>query len=332
MIRLHNFIRQCILFFTALLASCGAWAADGPASPERLVVIDKAAREVAVFRNGLEAARFPASFGLDPASDKYRAHDLATPEGLYFVAYRKSRTRFHRTLGITYPNLGDAQRALARGIVTEDGYMRILSALRRSRPAPCVPGLGCGIAIHGGGVFRGTGADRSRDWTEGCVALDNRDMEVLFNVCRPGDPVVILNSSRNLYGIIRPFTEVRALDADGLPVCPGGICEYTAELATSLGRARFSVREGPDFMSLKVEVISEVGEGSPLLVVADGNADGHLSFLDSVEGPLAEGVAPDEAYALLREAVLAAFFRGGVPTLEEMPADEPSARGAGPSQ
>lgn len=332
MIRLHNFIRQCILFFTVFLASCGAWAADLPVSPERLVVIDKAVREVVFFRNGLEAARFSASFGLDPASDKYRAHDLATPEGLYFVAYRKSRTRFHRTLGITYPNLGDAQRALARGIVTESGYMRILNALRRSRPAPCVPGLGCGIAIHGGGVFRGTGADRARDWTEGCVALDNRDMEVLFNVCRPGDPVVILNSSRNLYGIIRPFTEVRTLDADGLPVCPGGLCAYTAELATSLGLARFSVREGPDFMSLKVEVISETGEGSPLLVLTDGNADGHLSFLDSVEGPLAEGVAPAEAYALLREAVLAAFSRGQVPAMAATRVEEPSVRGTGPSQ
>lgn len=296
-----------MLFFLAVDAGgagpvYGAW---------RVVVIDKAVKELSIFQDGQRVARFPASFGIDPVSDKRRVHDLATPEGLYSVTSRNSRSRFHRSLGLSYPNLADAQRGLSEGVVSAAGYGRVLQAVRQGRLAPCDTGLGCAIAIHGGGVYRPFGEFRERDWTEGCVALDNRDMEVLFDLCRPGDPVLILNSSRSLFGIVRPFTEAARLDDRGMPACLDGICSYQTTLRTWLGRTEVTVREGRE-VSLEV-VVRDEGSGTPALVLVDRNADGELSFLDSATGPLADAAAPDSAYRLVKSAIVVALASGEIP-------------------
>lgn len=174
-----------------------------------------------MFLDDRPVARFPASFGIDPKSDKHKAFDCATPEGLYMVTNKNDRSRFHRTLGLSYPNPANAEKALAEGVISLAGYTRIRDAAWKSRPAPCNTGLGCGIAIHGGGVYRYFGVNRERDWTEGCVALDNTDMDWLFRFCRPGDPVLIFHSGKNLYGTIRPFTRSTRFDGSGVPLCPG---------------------------------------------------------------------------------------------------------------
>lgn len=306
------------LLFVLLIAFCvpAAPAAEPSYPSKRVIVIDKAAKKLTVFVDGRQAARFPASFGIDPLSDKRRNNDLATPEGLYFITYKKGRTRFFRTLGLSFPNLADAQRGLAAGIVSVEEYGRILKALRRSRPAPCNTGLGCAIAIHGGGVYRQFGESMERDWTEGCVALENSDMAVLFNTCRPGDPVLILNSARNLFGIIRPFTQVANLDGKGLPVCPDGVCAYQADLRTRLGRTRVTVKEGRSHgVSLEV-VVHDEGGNRPALILVDRNADGEISFLDSVQGPIADGAAPASAYEWVKSAIVAALSSGGMPHLD----------------
>jgi hypothetical protein len=295
------------LLLCVFLAS-GAGAAEQ--GGRRVVVVDKASKVLTVYIEGQKAVRFPVSFGVDPVSDKVRAHDLATPEGLYFITHHKSRTRFHRTLGLSYPNLADAQRGLVSGLVSARGYGRIRKAVQRGGVPPCDTGLGCAIAIHGGGVYRRFGEFRERDWTEGCIALENRDMERLFALCRDGDPVVIFNGARNLCDVIRPFTQVRDHDAAGLPVCPDGVCVYEARLRTWLGLAFMTIREGAGGMSLEAAVS---GEGGAVLVVTDRNGDGELSFLDAVRGSMAEGVSPDSAYRLLRSAVVVALAGGEIP-------------------
>jgi hypothetical protein len=141
-------------------------------------------------------------------------------------------------------------------------------------------------------------------------------MAVLFNLCRPGDPVLIFNSARNLFGLIRPFTQVRNLDDQGLPVCPDGVCTYQADLRTQLGRTGVTVREGGAHgLSLEVVVYAHGGK-RPALVLVDRNADGEISFLDSAEGPIAAGAAPGSAYELVRTAIVAALSSGGMPHLD----------------
>lgn len=304
-----------MLFVLLLTFSVTSASAAGPPyGSKRVLVIDKAAKELTVLVDGRQAARFPATFGIDPVSDKRRSNDLATPEGLYFITYKKSRTRFHRTLGLSFPNPADAQRGLASGILSVEGYQKILDAERRSRPAPSDTGLGSAIAIHGGGVYRRFGEFTERDWTEGCIALDDRDMEVLFNLCRLGDPVLIFNSARNLFGIIRPFTQVTNLDDKGRPVCPDGVCAYQAELRTRLGLARVTVREGRSYgFSLEIAVYNKDSE-SPALVLVDRNADGEMSSLDSARGKIAEGSKPDSVYEWVKSEIVAALSAGRVPS------------------
>lgn len=275
----------------------------------RCLVVDKARQELSVFKNGQKEAAYPVSFGVDPLSDKRKVHDLATPEGLYFISYKKDPSRYHRTLGLSYPSPADAEKGLASGVVSKAEYMKIVDAARRSRPGPCGTGLGCAIAIHGGGVFRQYGANRERDWTEGCVALDNKDMDKLFAFSRTGDVVVIFNSSSNLFGLARPFSRATTFDEHGFPLCPQGVCASEAQFATSLGRTIVRITEGT-LWSVQAVVHAPGDPGEILLTLSDRNADGRMSFQDGVSGPLAHGLSPGEVYAMVRQAVADALSDG----------------------
>jgi hypothetical protein len=293
----------------AFLVALLVFAAPAQSAGGRCLVVDKAKREVSVFEQGRRLAAYPASFGIDPVSDKRKAFDCATPEGLYFVSYKKDVTRFHRTLGLSFPGLADAEKALSSGLISIPEFMRIRDAARKSRPGPCNTGLGCGIAIHGGGVFRQFGQHRERDWTEGCIALDNPDVEKLFAFCRPGDQVVIFNSEANLFALARPFSLATNLDADGLPQCPQGVCVSEARFMTALGPAVVRVTEGA-LWSVQATVRAPGDKGRILLTFVDRNADGRMSFQDSASGPLAEGRSLQETYAMLRQAVADALSSG----------------------
>ena len=295
-------------------------AAGATSSAQRIIVIDKAKKSLIFFMDGKVVAEFPASFGIDPDSDKRKAFDCATPEGLYFITYKKTETRFHRLLGISYPSLANAEKGLVSSVISLNGYTKIREAVRKSRTTPCDTGLGCGIALHGGGVFRYFDKNWERDWTEGCVALNNEDMEKLFDACRPKDPVIIFNSRRNLYGIIRPFTRMKNIDGQGLPVCPEGICTYEAELSTALGRTVLTLREGKKFgRSIQVFAYKPDAPDKPFLTLLDSNADGHISFLDNVSGPAAENIPLDMAYAMVRNAVIEALSKGDIPLQNAAP-------------
>ena len=308
------FKSQTVFFFLLSLVTFGVVTATEPAMAARCIVIDKAKGTLIMLNDGKPVADFPAAFGLDPDSDKQSALDGATPEGLYFITYKKAKSRFHRFLGISYPNLAKAMRALEQGVISAEEYKRIYQATARSRQAPCDTRLGCGIGIHGGGVYRSFGKTFETNWTEGCIALNNKDIEKVFAFCRPGDPVVILNSRRNLYGIIRPFAQIKDVNGEGMPNCPDGICTYQAELSTTLGRMVITVNEGKDYSRiLKVTVYKDGGgQEKPLLVIVDRNADGHIGVADSVEGPIAEGRTPDAVYELARYAAIKALRNGNV--------------------
>jgi hypothetical protein len=301
------------IFFILTVSVMNAVAAGQAHTTGRTLVIDKARKSLDVFADGRRLAEYHVSFGIDPVSDKYKAFDCATPEGLYFITNKKSASRFHRSLGLSYPNLADAGRGLAFGVVSTTGYKRVREAVRTSRQPPCDTGLGCGIAIHGGGVYR----DGVRDWTEGCIALDNADMDKLFAAGRVGDAVIILNSARNLFGLVRPFMHVRDVDEHGLPVCPDGACFHELELPTPLGTMRITVKEGKKYgRSIHVAVDAADAPGEALLTLTDRNADGEISVLDSVGGVMAWGLSADGAYGMIRGAVATALSRGTNPLTE----------------
>ncbi|MGQ9813468.1 MAG: L,D-transpeptidase family protein [Dissulfurimicrobium sp.] len=280
-----------------------------------IIVIDKMQNTLVAIQNKKIVLKAPVSLGIDPDSDKYKTFDAATPEGLYFITFKKPKSPFHRFLGISYPNLTDAVNAMIEGVISPEEYKKIYRAITMAGQTPCDTKLGCGIGIHGGGVYRSFDGTPETNWTEGCIALNNHDIERVFSLVRPRDPVIILNSRRNLYGVIRPFTFIRDIDEKGMPICPDGACTFEAMLKTTLGRMLIETTEGKDYSrSLKVTVFDDKSDGTePALVLVDQNADGQIGANDSVKGPLGTDKDPQTVYELIRKAVIDALREGTIP-------------------
>jgi murein L,D-transpeptidase YafK len=121
--------------------------------------------------------------------DKARGDDK-TPLGDYRIGWINERSRFHRFFGFTYPNLQIARRAFDRGLIGGDTLDAIMMAhLRQAVPPQSTP-LGGRIGIHGLGSGNET-VHELFDWTHGCVALTNRQVDRLAQWVRRGTPVVI---------------------------------------------------------------------------------------------------------------------------------------------
>jgi L,D-peptidoglycan transpeptidase YkuD (ErfK/YbiS/YcfS/YnhG family) len=136
------------------------------------LIADKAAHRLHVIRNGVVVESFNCDLGYNAGYQKLRAGDGATPEGMYRVAEIKRQSKFYRALLLNYPNESDRERFrrnLAAGVIP---------------PGSKIGGL---IEIHGHGA-------RNEDWTDGCIALDNRDMDKLLKVTAKGTRVTIVRS------------------------------------------------------------------------------------------------------------------------------------------
>ncbi len=151
--------------------------------PKASIEILKARRELRLYANGKLLRSYPVGLGFEPVADKARQGDGATPEGEFFVCVKNPQSRYHLSLGLSYPNAEDAGRGLDSGLVSRAEADRIADAERQRRTPPWNTALGGEIFIHG----RGSGSD----WTLGCVALDDPDMEELYAAVTVGTPVTI---------------------------------------------------------------------------------------------------------------------------------------------
>lgn len=107
-----------------------------------------------------------------------------TPEGRFHVVTRNVASEHHRFLGLSYPDAASARRAQELGRVSIGEAQTIHQSQLLGACPPWNTALGGGIGLHGG--RRGT------DWTGGCVAFRDADIEELFSVLRVGDPIEIL--------------------------------------------------------------------------------------------------------------------------------------------
>jgi murein L,D-transpeptidase YafK len=146
--------------------------------------IEKSARRLTVFSAGEPVRRYRIALGREPLGDKEREGDLRTPEGEFYVCTRNSESNHHRALGLSYPNVEDAERGLAEGMITKREHRAIIDAQRHMTRPPWKTALGGEIMIHGGGT--------ETDWTEGCIALADDEAEELFDALPLGTPVAIL--------------------------------------------------------------------------------------------------------------------------------------------
>ena len=129
------------------------------------VVVNKEAREMFLFHNNKVLKSYKIDLGFAPIGDKYYEGDGKTPEGYYTINRRNPDSKFHLSLGISYPNARDRAEAKALG------------------KSP-----GGDIFIHGKSKPRRRGAE---DWTWGCIALTDGQMEDVYAMVRNGTPIKI---------------------------------------------------------------------------------------------------------------------------------------------
>lgn len=138
-----------------------------------------------------EPIRFRAALGREPRGAKERRGDMRTPEGRYRLAGPARSSRYHIFLPIDYPAEGDAERALRLGLISSAERDAIVAAQSTDRLPPQDTRLGGHLGIHGEGP-RWQGDSAAIDWTYGCVALSDRDIEFLATRVSTGTPVIIL--------------------------------------------------------------------------------------------------------------------------------------------
>ena len=163
-----RFLKVILFLFLALaVTACGPKSKflryNGPEVTS--VQVHKAARKMYLLHNGKVLESFDVALGFAPEGHKQFEGDGKTPEGQYFISHKNPDSNYHLSLGISYPNEADIAFAEAQG-----------------KPP------GGDIFIHGGPrrpVAR-------RDWTEGCIAVTDEEIEVIYSMVKPGTVIHVL--------------------------------------------------------------------------------------------------------------------------------------------
>ena len=152
----------------AMLSGCAVSQAPSPIPDAEItqLLVSKEQRRLYLL-NGREVVRsYPVDLGFTPDGHKTVEGDGRTPEGLYWINRRNPNSEYHLSLGISYPNATDVAQARARGV------------------SP-----GGDIFIHGQKTPFQRG--RTDDWTWGCIAVKNREIEQIYSMVRLGTPITI---------------------------------------------------------------------------------------------------------------------------------------------
>ena len=147
------------------------------------IIIKKSDRILQVFDGNKLIKTYTVVLGFSPKGDKEIEGDGKTPEGEFYICVKNDKSKFHLSLGLSYPNIFDAERGLKENLISRQEYDAILEAFKEKRLPPQSTRLGGEIYIHGGGTLS--------DWTKGCVALENEEMRELFDTIANGTKVEI---------------------------------------------------------------------------------------------------------------------------------------------
>jgi len=165
--------------------------APGPCLHIERLVASKRERSLAVHCAGGAVFTFPAAFGREPVGPKRASGDSRTPEGDYRIAGPARPSRFHRFIPIDYPSAADADAALAEQRISPEDHRRIVEAHRRGVMPPQDTPLGGLLGLHGEGV-RWRGESKLLDWTYGCIALGDAELDFVVARVTHGTPITIL--------------------------------------------------------------------------------------------------------------------------------------------
>lgn len=147
------------------------------------IIIEKSIRKLKLMDGETVVATFSIGLGFTPEGHKQEEGDGKTPEGEYYVCVKNPNSRYHLSLGVSYPNKEDAKNGLVDGRIDEVICNKIVQAIDENERPPWNTPLGGEIMIHGSGAS---------DWTAGCIAVDDDVMDWLYEICDVGTPIEIL--------------------------------------------------------------------------------------------------------------------------------------------
>lgn len=178
------------LIIAAYIASYAAAAPARPVGPP-WVLVDTGSHTVSVIEDGRIKAIFRRiAVGRSGVAKVHYEGDGKTPLGIFHVAWINRNSRFHLFFGLDYPHPPQAEIAWKRDKINLDTYAAILKASYRGELPPQDTELGGYIGIHGLGHGNPL-IQRMADWTEGCIALTNRQIDRLARWVSLGTKVVI---------------------------------------------------------------------------------------------------------------------------------------------
>lgn len=138
--------------------------ASADIGPVDQVLVDKSERRLYLMRGGRALAWVSVGLGREPEGPKRERGDNRTPEGDYLLDWRNPDSRFHRSIHISYPNQHDIGQASERGVDPGDD-----------------------IFIHG----TPDPVLLDRDWTTGCIAVSNQEIDLIWRIVPNGTPIMI---------------------------------------------------------------------------------------------------------------------------------------------
>ncbi|RYZ41357.1 MAG: hypothetical protein EOP49_28975 [Sphingobacteriales bacterium] len=165
------------VFLALLLFLPAACSSDKPADAPIIlngdidsIAVWKGERKLMVYKDRVLLKTYRVALGRAPVGDKQMEGDFRTPEGLYKIDAKNPHSGYHKNLGISYPN--NADRAAARALGKSPGGDIKIHGLPNGRPD-----IG---KLH-----------RLKDWTFGCIALTNEEVDELYQHTRVGTPILI---------------------------------------------------------------------------------------------------------------------------------------------
>ena len=156
---------MAILVIVLGLSGCGSKFRKYNGPEVTQIQVSKADRKLYLFNNDTVLKSYDIGLGFAPVGPKQFEGDGKTPEGAYTISYKNPKSQYHLSLKISYPNEADIAFAEAQG------------------KSP-----GGDIVIHGGPTSKVS----KRDWTWGCIAVTDREIEVIYSMVREGTPIYIL--------------------------------------------------------------------------------------------------------------------------------------------
>jgi murein L,D-transpeptidase YafK len=134
------------------------------------VVVRKRARTLELYRGERLLRAYPIALGRDPLGHKQQEGDGRTPEGRYLLDYRNPRSSYHKALHVSYPSAADSASARSRGV--SPGGQIMVHGVRN--------GLGFVGRLH-----------RIFDWTDGCIAVTDQEIDEIWRSVADGTPIEI---------------------------------------------------------------------------------------------------------------------------------------------